>query len=352
MTDKPLARPRQATVSGSLILAGSIVIVLLAFQQVSTLGSIAAQEAAADLISTPPGDGLGLSVDDVQAILRVMSFVAAATGTAAAILGWQVLQRSRGARLALSVLAPVLLVSGLASGGFSAALVAAAVVMLWVQPSRDWFNGREPVARPERASSTVAPRASTPMSPPAQIPPPAPAQSSWNLPAPGLVGAPVTAFSETASPDGAPPAKHLMQRPGKVTAACIVTIVSSGLVFASVLVSLLYLFASRAAVVAEIEKELASAAYGNISADSVANVMTGFFVVLLVWALVAIALAIATMRRSNGARITLVVSAILSALVSLLGVMVVAPLAFTAAGVLTAVLLLSSDAKVWFAGPR
>ena len=144
MTDKPLARPRQASVGAWLIVIGSVLIVLLAFEQVSTMGSIESQQAAEDLISSPPGSGLGLSADDVQSILRVLSLVAAACATATAILGWFVLQRSHSARLAASIIAPFLLVSALVTAGFAAALVTAAIAMLWVQPTRSWFDGVEP----------------------------------------------------------------------------------------------------------------------------------------------------------------------------------------------------------------
>ncbi|MGA8847713.1 MAG: hypothetical protein WB471_13945, partial [Nocardioides sp.] len=141
MSAKPLPRPRQVTFSGWSIIVGSVLTILYAFQRVSELGSLEAQEAAADFISTPPGDGLGMSLDDVELAIRIMCLVAGGTAAAAAILGWQVLQGSRSARVVLSVLAPILFVAGLTSGGLFSALVAAGVVMLWVQPARDWFNG-------------------------------------------------------------------------------------------------------------------------------------------------------------------------------------------------------------------
>lgn len=347
MTDKPLLRPRQATVSGALIIIGSVLIVLLAFQQVATLGSIEAQQSAARLISTSPGSGLGLSIDDVQRLLRVLSFVAAAVGTATAILGWQALQRSRSARLALSLLAPVLFVSGLAPAGFSAMLVAAAIAMLWVQPTRDWFAGREPVAR-------VMPTVPSSASAPASIAPPSPDQSAWDIAAPQKSSSTPSAPTPNAYPYGAPGAARAPgapARPAKVTAACTVAIIGSGLAFAASLVALLFVLGSRAELVSEIEKELDAASYGSVTAESLATVMGWFFAVVMLWALIATMLAVATMRRSNVARIMLVVSAIMAALVSLVGVLVVAPLAFTAAGIATVVLLLGSDARAWFAAP-
>ena len=83
-----------------------------------------------------------------------------------------------------------------------------------------------------------------------------------------------------------------------------------------------------------------------------ANVAIGFLAVLAVWCLIAIVLAVATMRGSNGARITLVVSASLSALFSLLGALVILPLAITIASIVTVVLLFTGGSKEWFASRK
>ena len=66
--------------------------------------------------------------------------VAAGCATAAGILGYQVLRRSKSARLALTVLAAPLFLTGMVTGGFVSSLVAASAVMLWLQPARDWFR--------------------------------------------------------------------------------------------------------------------------------------------------------------------------------------------------------------------
>lgn len=344
MTGTPLPRPRQATVSGGLIMVGSVLIVLLAFQQVSTLGSIEAQESAEDFLSRPPGDGLGIGVDDVQTILRVLSFVAAAVGTATAILGWQVLQRVRSARLALSVLAPVLLVSGLAPAGFSSALVAAAVVMLWVQPTRDWFDGKAPAARPVATAvasyplrpptgrplggpSTMPPPTGPPLGGPGAMPPPQQPQSSWTL----------------APPSGAVTSSSA--RPSQVVTACIVAIVGSAVAFAGGLVMLLFFALSRE----EAAEVFDSPSFDGYSTDSLVNAMIGFLVVVLVWSLIAIALAVATMSGSNVARILLVVSSVVASLVSLLGLVTAV---LIPAMIVTVVMLLRRESQDWFTTPR
>ena len=68
--------------------------------------------------------------------------IAAGCATAAVILGYQVLRRSRTARIGLTVLAVPLLFSGMVTGGFLSSIVVACALLLWLQPARDWFAGR------------------------------------------------------------------------------------------------------------------------------------------------------------------------------------------------------------------
>ncbi|WP_341241793.1 hypothetical protein, partial [uncultured Nocardioides sp.] len=142
------------TVAAWLIILGSVFVVFSAFGQVSAGSSLETRERIETLLSEPPADGLGLAVDTVLEILRVVAMVAAAAATATAILGTQVLQRSRSARLWLSVLAVPLFLSAAFIGGFMGALVAAAVVMLWLQPARSWFAG-EPLPERFNADGTL-----------------------------------------------------------------------------------------------------------------------------------------------------------------------------------------------------
>ncbi len=69
-------RPRQVTLAGWMIMVGSAVVVFSAFERVSGLRSIESQEAVADFLSEPPGDGLGLSVDQVLDLIQLLSLVA------------------------------------------------------------------------------------------------------------------------------------------------------------------------------------------------------------------------------------------------------------------------------------
>lgn len=353
MADKPLPRPRQVTFSGWTIIVGSVMTILYAFQRVAALGSLEAQEAAAEFLATPPGDGLGLGVDDVQTVVRIMCLVAGGTAAATAILGWQALQASRSARLTLSFLAPVLFVAGLTSGGLFSALVAAATLMLWVQPARDYFDGKAPV-RDRAGAKAMA--GGTPY-PPATERPVEPATAAQRPEEAAGSGATMTATSGHDHPYGAPqpppPPGAPSQRPGRVTAAVITTIVASAIAFAGLGVSLIFILTSRADFVAQIDEQLAgNAAYEDFSSDTMATIAIGFLAVLVVWCVVAIVLAVATMRGSNGARIALIVSASLSALVSLLGALVIVPLLLTVASVAVIVLLATGPSSAWFAARK
>ena len=128
------------TIAGWLVVGGSIGVVVGAFVQVAGLQSLATREAVEKYLAEPPGDTLNIGVHDVLDIIRVLATIAAVCAAATAVLGYQVLQRSRAARLGVTVLAVPLFLTGLVTGGIAPALVAAAVVMLWFQPSRSWFD--------------------------------------------------------------------------------------------------------------------------------------------------------------------------------------------------------------------
>ncbi|WP_372736805.1 hypothetical protein, partial [Nocardioides sp.] len=105
MAETREGRPAQVTIAAWLVMAGSVVVVLTAFEQIAGLQSLETREAVEEFLSQAPGDGLGLGVQGALSALRVVTMVAAATATATALLGFQVLRRARVARLVLTVLA-------------------------------------------------------------------------------------------------------------------------------------------------------------------------------------------------------------------------------------------------------
>ncbi|MEQ6902764.1 hypothetical protein, partial [Nocardioides sp. YIM 152588] len=135
-------RPSQATLAGWLIIGGSIVLVLTAWERISSLHTLEVQEELQRVLSEPPVSGTGLTVSSLSTTVRVLCMVAAGAATASTILGFQALKRSTTARIVLTGLAPLVLVGGFATASFFAPMVVAGIAMLWLQPTRDWFAGR------------------------------------------------------------------------------------------------------------------------------------------------------------------------------------------------------------------
>jgi hypothetical protein len=133
--------------AGWLIMVGSAFAVLLVFDRLSGLHTLEKQEAINNFLSTPPGSELGVGADFVVTAIRTLGMVTAGCATAAGILGFQVLRRSKSARTAVSVLAVPIFFAGMVTGGFITSVVAASAAILWLQPARSWFDGKPP---PER----------------------------------------------------------------------------------------------------------------------------------------------------------------------------------------------------------
>ncbi len=328
------------------MLVSSVMILLLAFDRTSSLGSIEAQEEAQRFVDTQ-GSWIGLTADGWQTTLRILCIVAAALSVVTGYLGWRVLQRDRGARLALSVLAPIALLAGYAVTALLPGVLAVSVLLLWRSPTREWFDGKVAPVPDRRPGRTAQQPPAAPSSPPA--PPAAPEAPARAAAIASYAPPPQAAWPHPYQP--APAARAA--RPGVVTGAAIVTVVSSAIVLSVLSVVLLFVLGDRSAFEKEVADELASQpAYGDVEASSVTGVLIGAVVLCVVWSLAAIALAVLTVRGSNGARIALVVSAIGAALVSLVAVLAVFPVVVTCACIAVAVLLLRGDAAAWFAGRK
>ncbi len=375
MTDSSAPpRPRQVTLAAWLIMLGSVFVVLTVFERVSGLQSLDTQQSVEKFLVEPPGDGLGLGVQGVIDILRVLAMVAGGCAAAAGVLGFHVLQRSRGARIGLSVLALPLFVAGMAAGGFMSSVVAAAAVMLWFQPSRDWFDG---VTRQPRTKPRAEPRSEAR----AEARPPAPAEPDHRPPAaaypprervgasapsgppsappafpgfgtpPALDRAPVS--DRSAAPGWTPvasPAPPVGSRPGPVVAACVLTWVMSSLAVLMMLVSIALLVSDAGRVYDEVVRQNPELAGQGVSQDVLVQATYVLGAVVAVWALVAIALAVLVFRRVAWARPMLIASAAMAGLLCLLAVAVgqVLVLLPLAACVTTVAMLARPEVRTWF----
>ena len=317
------SRPRQVTLAAWLIMVGSVVMVAMVFDRVAGLHTIETQDSVRRFLAEPPADELGLGVDGVITALRIIAMVAAGCATAAAILGYQVLRRSRGARIALTVLAVPLFLAGMVTGGFVSSVVAASAVMLWLQPSRSWFDGGP-------AGSSTAPASAAPVSAPAR--PVAPTD-------PPVPAVPAAGASSSAR-----------RRPAAVVLACVLTWVFSALTAVAMIASAVAIALRPGLMVDEVHRQNPQLAEQGISDNVITAVTYVMAAAIVIWCLAAVVAAVLVVRRVAWARIVLIVSAATCAALCLVGCAVggfllAVPLV---AAVATIALLARPDAGAWF----
>ena len=124
----------------------------------------------------------------------------------------------------------------------------------------------------------------------------------------------------------------------------MITLISSGLML---LLSVLLIIVAVAAREAVVEQMAGQPGMAGINPDDVVSVVVVMFGVTAVWSALAMILAVFTLRRSNGARIGVVVSASLTVLLSLIGITSVVTLLPLVAAVTTIVCLFTGGAGAW-----
>lgn len=140
------------------------------------------------------------------------------------------------------------------------------------------------------------------------------------------------------------------RRPGTVTAAGVTTIILSALVallFAFLTAGLLV---ARDQIATEIDRELAGqAGLEGFSADDVTSIGIVVCLVFLVWSVAGIVLAVLAMRRAGWARVLLVVSSAITAVLSLLLIGSLISVVWLIASIAVIVLLFTGGANQWYA---
>ncbi len=350
------------TLVGWMIVIGSVFVVFGVFDVLGNLRSMETREMVQGYLDESPGDTLGWSVETGLAALRITAMVTAVCAASAVVLGWFVLQRNAGARIALSVLAVPLFVTGMITGGFVSSMVAAGVVLLWMQPARSWFKGETP---PQPVPLGRDDRGARPWGQPAAGPSdPARPTAAVTVGSPEATDArPVQGFGDQptwqapSNPYGLPVAgSSPHKRPGAALVAAIVTWVFAGFSLLSGVASLVLLQTDPDALLGDAEEMVAQLEEqsGNgqeLTAEMLTNSMTLVGTMLIVFSLAAcIAAFLLLRRRPQGAVVLMIVSA-LSAGFCLLGALVVPPLAIPGLASLAVVLLLRRrDVRAWLRG--
>jgi hypothetical protein len=357
MSETKLPRPGQATLAGWLIVLGSLLTVVGAWDQISGLRSLETRERVEAVLAEPPLAGSGIGLDGILDLMHIMALVTGAMAAAAVILGWHVLQRNKQARLALTIIAAPLFFTGMFGGGFWSTLAAVAVVLLWMSPTRDWFDGVSPAKREARGGGD-------------------PNQKSYVAPAPPEVSTSSTAGTgssagESGSTTGGvrlsekqpPPwtggvAQATNTAPGRrlgaVTAAAVLTWVGSGFTALMMLASAVTATANPDLILEQVRKQAESdprmqEVAGLYTTDViVASAWIGAALVTLV-CIAAAAFAVFAMRRHPWARVALMISAGVSGLSLLLFALAFPPaVVLFGAAVATFSFLLRPEVSAWF----
>lgn len=339
VTDPAATRPPQTTLAGWMVMGGSAFLVVSSWTSVANLRSIETREAIEDFLREAPADGWGLSVEGATQTLHVMSLVAAACAVLCVGLGWQVLRRDRNARLALSVLAVPLFVSGLIAGGLMASFVAAAIAMLWLAPSRQWLNGM--------SSPPAAGRPTALFAPPRE-PTPTPTRQPTNPPAGRDEQSSPWSSAPTAATSRPSPATA---RPDAVLVALILTLTMAGLVFLTSLISITMLASQPDLVLEELRRQNPEIVDQGVSESLIRSSAYVSGVIGMLWSGAAVLFAVLTMMRRRWAAIALGISAaattVLCLAFTIASLMALVP---AAAAMITLSCLRRPDVRRWLAG--
>jgi len=362
-----------------MIMVGSVVVVALVYDRIAGLHSIETRDAVESFLAQPPGADLGLDVDGVLTIIRTLSMIAAGCATAAAILGFHVLRRSRSARLGLTILAVPLFLTGMVTGGFVAAVIAASAAMLWLQPARSWFSG-EPV--PARSGQGRSDGGRSDGGRSAAGSPPV-GRHSARLPGP-VSGGPVSGGPVSGGPvSGGRPAEHPygeqpaptshpwpaadpsrstarsaypipQQRPTAVTGACLITWALCGLGIVAMTLSALVFAGDADYLLDQARRQQPELTEQGVTDEMLLGATFAMIGVAVLWCLAAIVVAVFAFRGHEWARLTLVVSASVVVVGSLTGAAMGAVLLFIplVGAAVSIGLLARPDSRLWFARRR
>ena len=331
MTDTT-PRPSHTTIAAGMVIAGSVMVVVTVGEQIAAIHSLETRQMVSQFLAET---GTGLDVPAALVVFRTAMMVVAGCATAAAILGYHVLKRSRRARLGLTLLAVPLFFGGLFTGGFLTSLVAASSMLLWVGPSRAWLD-RKPLPEPPDPWGTRRP--------PASWPPPPPTTERTDVPPPhaGTYGAP---------PPPEPPARVPDKRPDAVVWACVLTWAFSALTVALLGASLTLLVADASLVFTELERQNPELlAETGFTRDDMLRTLYVVLGAAVAWAVLAMVLAAFAYRRRAGARVGLMVCAGLAGALCVTGGLSAGVLLVPGLACLATVLLLTrANVRAWFA---
>lgn len=309
--------------AGWMVVIGSLFSIVTAFEVLGRVRSLESREAIERFLSDPPGSGMGLDVEGVIQLLQVTATAAAVIASMTAVLGYFAVRGDRRARTGLAVLAVPLFLTGLAVGGFLTSLVAAACGLLFVSPSREWYDGK-PI--PASSLGGLGPgqqrdsdrhdegRSGEPQSSPSQ---PGPTQPEAGPPAPPPVqhpyGSPYSSPYATATrPPWTAPGGQRPTRPPSVSIAVALTLVASSIVLLLSLVGLVAIAAAPELMVDEMLRTRPDILEQGLTREAIVVTALTTAVTLVVASLLAIGFAIALLTGKKWGATGLLVMCVLT----------------------------------------
>ncbi len=139
---KASPRPREVTVAGVQIVAGSVLVLFLAFNGMAQLRSTEMRDVLTDLLESEQAAGLNLTIESARELVRYTIFVSGGLAAVALILGVFVLRRDRPSRLVLTAMGGLIAVVTVLGGPpawILTAYVVVSVLLLWTKAARAWF---------------------------------------------------------------------------------------------------------------------------------------------------------------------------------------------------------------------
>jgi hypothetical protein len=351
--EKQLERPRQVTMAGWVGGVASAMMLASVFTLMPKLRSIDTRQSINEYLTKGAGKALGIDLDQALLLARIGLFVTAAAAAATLVFTVFVMRRDRQSRVALTVMALPILLCGVFVDPFLAGFILASTVLVWTRPASDWFAGRAPRPVPQ----TMPPLPPLPPHPShAERRPttPPPYGSGYGSSAAQGPQAPVLTAP---APGPGEPAHHQAparapRRPAAVGVACAISWVASA--GTGLLLAIGVAFAGSKGFRDRLETELAkSDSASGVSIDDLVVVAQVMAVLVVVWCLATCAVAVFAFLGQGWARITLAISAIIAAVLSVLAVLSFPGfLVLTLAATAVAVLLFRPETGRWYDAVR
>ena len=339
---------------------GSLIVLLSTSTMLADWAPPEMRSEVDSLVNQAPLDAYDLSAAQVLEWMRLGMMAVAAASVAAIILAIYTVRGHRGSRIALTIVSAtsslMFVASGLA-GLLPAAMAIGCVILLWSREANDWFNPER--ARKRAEAAEAAARAETP----ASVAPETahvegsgeqqqarPADIPFGTAQPPVHSRP---YARAPQPSGQHPQQSRL--PGTVLAAMLTATIMSGLVVLAGVVVLAGYAASPGDLGAELLDQPALENNPQIeslgwSADTLGRAVVYVMAAICALALAAIGSAVWMLRRSNAARIVLVVLCGITIAVSVLATIVGIP--WIAAAIVVIVLVFRPSANAYFRRPE